>query len=80
MQRIGLDISNGVSMRIPLSILCAALYALPAIIAARRKCTDISLIYLLSFFLGWTGIGWVAAMLWAIYGKTEQIGLPAKQG
>jgi Superinfection immunity protein len=65
-------------MRIFLSILGAALCAVPAIIAQRRKCADISLIFLLSFFLGWTGIGWIAAMLWAIYGKTEHASLAEK--
>ncbi|MGA2252266.1 superinfection immunity protein [Terracidiphilus sp.] len=67
-------------MRIFLFILGAALCAIPSIIASRRKCADLSLIYLLSFFLGWTGIGWIAAMLWAIYGKTEPVSLAAKQG
>jgi hypothetical protein len=29
------------------------------------------LIDLLSFFLSWTIIGWVVAMIWAIWGKSD---------
>ena len=56
----------------------AALCAVPMIIAERRKCEDLPLIYLLSFFLSWTIIGWIAALLWAIYGKTKSESLAVK--
>src|SRR5215472_12356499 len=39
------------------------LYFLPSIIARDKK--DAAGIFLVNFFLGWTVIGWVAALLWA---------------
>jgi hypothetical protein len=40
------------------------LYFLPAIIG--RNEADATGIFLLNIFLGWTLIGWVAALIWAI--------------
>ena len=60
-----------------LSLVCGALIALPAFIASRRKCSEISVIYLLSFYLGWTVIGWIVAMIWALRGKTVPQDAPA---
>jgi len=39
------------------------LYFLPSIIGRDRR--DAVGIFLLNFFLGWTLIGWVAALIWA---------------
>jgi len=42
------------------------IYLLPAFIAAYRlhpQCTAISL---LNFFLGWTFLGWVVALVWSV--------------
>ena len=41
-------------------------YFLPSIVALARSKRDILLICLLNFFLGWTLIGWVIALLWAL--------------
>ncbi len=49
----------------------AILWAIPCLIAYRRKCKNLVLIDLLSFFLSWTVIGWVAAMFWAVLGEPE---------
>lgn len=40
-------------------------YFLPSIIALARNKRDITAIVLLNFFLGWTMIGWVVALVWA---------------
>jgi hypothetical protein len=41
------------------------LYFLPTIIASNRgHC--VTGILLLNLFLGWTGIGWIAMLLWAL--------------
>jgi len=48
-----------------------AVTAVPAVIASRRRCKDIVLIDLMSFFLSWAIVGWVAAVTWAIQGQTE---------
>ncbi len=39
------------------------LYFLPSIIAHNKR--DATAILLLNFFLGWTGIGWLMALIWA---------------
>jgi len=41
------------------------MYFLPSIIAFARSKRDTSAIVLLNFFLGWTLIGWVIALVWA---------------
>jgi Superinfection immunity protein len=45
------------------------MYFLPSIIALARSKRDITAIVLLNFFLGWTMIGWVVALVWAV--KTD---------
>jgi hypothetical protein len=42
------------------------MYFLPSIIALARNKRDIAAIVLLNFFLGWTMIGWVVALVWAV--------------
>jgi hypothetical protein len=46
-----------------------AMYFLPSLIALGRNKRDITAIVLLNFFLGWTMIGWVVALVWAV--KTD---------
>jgi hypothetical protein len=41
------------------------LYFLPSIVALARSKRDLVSIFLLNFFLGWTAIGWVVALVWA---------------
>ncbi|MGA7219979.1 MAG: superinfection immunity protein [Candidatus Sulfotelmatobacter sp.] len=41
------------------------MYFLPSIIALARSKRDITAIVLLNFFLGWTVIGWIVALVWA---------------
>jgi hypothetical protein len=45
------------------------MYFLPSIIALARNKRDIAAIILLNFFLGWTMIGWIIALVWAV--KTD---------
>jgi hypothetical protein len=42
------------------------MYFLPSILALARSKRDIAAIVLLNFFLGWTMIGWVVALVWAV--------------
>ena len=42
------------------------LYFLPALIAFARSKRDAMSILVLNFFLGWTAIGWVIALVWAL--------------
>ena len=43
-----------------------AVYFLPSLIAAARHTHNTTGIFLFNLFLGWTGIGWVIALLMAI--------------
>ena len=43
-----------------------ALYFLPALIAGSRHLHERTAITLLNLFLGWTFIGWIIALIWAI--------------
>ena len=45
------------------------MYFLPAIIAFARSKRDATAILLLNLFLGWSVIGWVVALVWAV--KTD---------
>jgi hypothetical protein len=54
-----------------LCILGSLLTVIPCVIAYKRKCASFVLIDHLSFFLSWTIIGWVVAMAWAIWGKSD---------
>ena len=43
-----------------------AVYFLPTIVALARSHHNAVAILLLNLFLGWTGIGWVLALIWAL--------------
>lgn len=45
-----------------------ALYLLPGIIASSRDHASAMGIWLLNIFLGWTLVGWVAALVWSVTG------------
>jgi len=42
------------------------LYFLPSIIAVARGKRDLLAIFLLNLFLGWSIIGWIVALVWAV--------------
>jgi Superinfection immunity protein len=41
----------------------------PTIVAFARKHAQKWLVFALNLVTGWTGIGWIAALVWAIVGK-----------
>jgi hypothetical protein len=43
-----------------------AIYFFPTIIAAARGKRNSGAIFVLNFFLGWSFIGWVVALVWAL--------------
>lgn len=49
-----------------------ALYCLPSIIAGVRSATNGTGIALVNVLLGWTGAGWIAALVWALVDKTPR--------
>jgi membrane-anchored glycerophosphoryl diester phosphodiesterase (GDPDase) len=61
-------------MQIVFWITVGILFALPDVIAYKRKCKDRLKIAKLGYFLGWTVFGWVVAMVWAICGESDPEG------
>jgi hypothetical protein len=51
---------------IGLLILMFGLYLLPALIAFLRRNRNYPAVFLLNLLLGWTGIGWVVALVWSV--------------
>jgi hypothetical protein len=58
-----------------LVLICLALifYFLPTIIANIRGTEHQTAIGLINFFLGWTVLGWLAALIWAIVEKPTEL-------
>lgn len=56
-------------MRTTLAVLLSIFsigYFLPTTIAIIRRRTNTTAIFVLDLFLGWTLIGWVVALVWAV--------------
>lgn len=49
-----------------MKVMVVALYFLPVIIAWSRGHHNKAPIFLLNLFLGWTGLGWLAALIWSV--------------
>ena len=47
-------------------IVIFGLYLLPALISFLRRNKNWMAVFLLNLFLGWTGIGWVVALVWSV--------------
>jgi heme/copper-type cytochrome/quinol oxidase subunit 2 len=47
-------------------VITVLLYFVPAMVASNRKHSQTTAIAILNLFLGWTLIGWVAALVWAL--------------
>lgn len=56
-------------------VILTVFYFLPTIVAAHRG-HHYGGILLLNFFLGWTGIGWIALMLWALVSRPVYYFIP----
>ena len=48
-----------------LFILAIAFYLLPTIVAVANNHKQTTAIFLLNLLLGWSGLGWVGALVWA---------------
>ena len=60
-------------MYIILPIIILVLYFLPTISAYERKKKNTSSIFVINFFFGWTLIGWVIALSWALSKDNKQV-------
>ena len=54
-----------------LAIIFLAVYLIPTIVAVRHKKAAASGIFLLNLLLGWTILGWIVALIWAVNGETQ---------
>ncbi|MBE3604102.1 superinfection immunity protein [bacterium] len=50
--------------------LLLVLYFVPSIVAHNRAHPSRGSIYVVNFFLGWTLLGWVVALAWAVNGAS----------
>lgn len=48
-------------------------YFLPSLIVFLRKRTNLAAVFALNLFLGWTFIGWVVSLVWALSKDKETI-------
>lgn len=62
----------------PMLLLFAAVYVLPVVVAYRRWHAGRTVILLWTVCLGWTGVVWVVAMVWAVFGA-RQPGAPGSR-
>ena len=63
---------------ITFALLCV-LYFLPTIVAARRG-HGVTGVLLLNLLFGWTGIGWMAMMVWALLSAPRFAYVPVAYG
>jgi hypothetical protein len=55
-------------------LICVAgfvIHFLPTIIAGNRRAANFWWIFVINFFFGWTLIGWVIALVWALQDRTR---------
>ena len=64
-QAIG--VALGALLFVALSIVALAIYFFPTIVAASREHRNVAGVLLVNLFFGWTLLGWVGALVWAIY-------------
>jgi hypothetical protein len=64
MDALAADTSSGAG----LAIVLLAIYFVPAIVAAMRRHPNRAGIEIFNLFLGWTFVGWVLALVWAVTG------------
>ncbi len=57
-----------------LVLILIPIYLLPSFIAFRRSHTNGVAILLLNLLLGWTALGWIAALIWSATGVQKKLG------
>ena len=63
---------GGVALLIGLAILIC-LYFVPSIVAFRRNHSSKMGILVLNICLGWTFLGWVGSLVWALSGESRRM-------
>jgi Superinfection immunity protein len=54
-------------------LLILVFYFLPAMISSKRKTKHGGMIFFINLVFGWTVLGWIAALIWAIVESPEEI-------
>lgn len=75
-------VSLGVSLfllAILLIVVMVEIYFIPTTIARRRHRKDINSIFVVNLFLGWTLLGWTAALAWALLPETIDVEVKKKE-
>ena len=49
-----------------LFLVFVSIYFLPTIVASSNKKKNTGAIFILNLFLGWTFLGWIIALIWAV--------------
>lgn len=62
----------GIAVFASIAVGCVFVYFLPYFVASHRKHPSAGAIFVVDLFLGWTFLGWVAALAWSL------TGIPAK--
>ena len=52
---------------IVMTLIIMLVYFLPTLIALWAQNINTLAIFLLNLFLGWTGLGWIISIIWAVY-------------
>ena len=60
--------------------LFVVVYFLPSVIALGRRNPDINSVFLINLWLGWTIIGWITAIGWALDRRSQATGCFARRG
>jgi Na+/H+-dicarboxylate symporter len=55
-----------VTLALTLIVISFAIYFIPSIVASNRHKRNFGAIFALNFFAGWTFIGWLIALVWAL--------------
>jgi len=63
---MNLDWFFGSIFGIVVLVFSIALYFLPTIIAVLRHHRNALAVFLVNLFFGWTGIGWIIALIWSV--------------
>ncbi|WP_232463577.1 superinfection immunity protein [Burkholderia ubonensis] len=62
---MNMEALNGIASGIATVAVLSALYFAPSIVAYKADHRDLRAIFTTNLLLGWSGIGWVVALIWA---------------
>ena len=59
------EVAVGLGLFVCIGLFGLVMYFLPAIVACTRSHHNAAAIFILTLFLGWTGLVWIIALVWA---------------